>query len=74
MTGHITIGGSICMEILTNQLWIPSLMLNKVVLMIVQNMISGGAELDSKKYNIPYSYDEAVSAYKRMIVSHSDWK
>lgn len=74
MTGHITIGGSICMEILTNQLWVPSLMLNKVVLMIIQNMISGGAELDNKKYKIPYTYDEAMSAYKRMLVSHSEWK
>ena len=74
MTGHITIGGSICMEILTNQLWVPSLMLNKVIIMIIQNMISGGAELDSKKYKKPYTYEEAMTAYKRMLVSHSEWK
>lgn len=74
MTGHITLGGSICMEILTNQLWVPSLMLNKVILMIVQNMIIGGAELDPKSYKKPYTYEEAIAAYKRMLVSHSDWK
>lgn len=74
MTGHITLGGSVCMEILTNQNWIVSLMIPKVMLMIIQNMISGGAELDPKAYNKPYSYEEAISAYKRMLVSHREWK
>lgn len=44
------------------------------MLMIIQNMISGDAELDPKIYNKPYSYEEATVAYKRILVSHSEWK
>lgn len=73
MTGHITLGGSICMELLTNQRWVPSFNIEKVMLMISQNILVGEARLDSNKYYQPYGYEESVSAFKRMLTNHPEW-
>jgi hypothetical protein len=73
MTGHITLGGSICMELLTNQNWIPSFNIEKVMLMISQNIMVGEARLDAKNYYKSYGYEESVSAFKRMLTNHPEW-
>lgn len=74
MTGHITSGGSICTELLTKQGWLPAVNILKVLIMIVHNMIEGGARLDPDKLRIPYTFEGAKEAYNRMLTSHGkDW-
>jgi ubiquitin-conjugating enzyme E2 Q len=73
MTGHITSGGSICMEILTNQGWSAGLNIIKVLIVLKLEMIAGGARLDPKNHRTVYSMSEAKNAYKRMLQSHG-WK
>lgn len=70
MTGHITSGGSICMEILTNQGWSAALDLLKVLIVLKLEMIAGGARLDPQSHSKTYTVTEAKDAYKRMLKSH----
>lgn len=45
-TGHVTVGGSICMELLTNSGWMPTNDIESIIIQIRVNMNSGGAKLD----------------------------
>ena len=69
-TGHITLGGSICMELLTTQGWLPSMTMKKLLLQINMLFIDGEAELDLNKWNVEYSLSEAKTAFSRMIRTH----
>ena len=69
-TGHITLGGSICMELLTNQGWTATTTMEKLLLIVKMNMAAGGARLDPARHNVPYSMSEAKEAYNRMLRSH----
>ncbi len=73
LTGHITLGGSICMELLTSQGWSPAYSIENLMIHIKSLIIEGEGRIDKKKYNIPYSLDEAKNAFKRMLISHN-WK
>jgi len=73
MTGHITSGGSICMELLTNQGWTATTTMEKLLLIVKMNMAAGGARLDTSQHYLEYSMSEAKSAYQRMLRSHG-WK
>lgn len=73
LSGHITRGGSICMELLTKQGWTSSISVDKVLLMIKQNMMDGGARIDPKLIGKVYGYQEAVEAYDRMLRNHPEW-
>jgi len=69
-TGHITLGGSICMDILTNQGWSPIINVEKLMLQIKMLLIDGDAELDSTRWNKHYTMQEAKQAFKRMVLTH----
>ena len=73
LSGHITRGGSICMELLTKQGWTSSVSIDKVLLMIKQNMMDGNARIDSRMLGKVYGYREAVEAYDRMLRNHPEW-
>lgn len=73
LSGHITRGGSICMELLTKQGWTSSISIDKVLLMIKQNIMDGKARIDSNYISHEYSYREAVEAYDRMLKNHPEW-
>jgi ubiquitin-protein ligase len=73
LSGHITRGGSICMELLTKQGWTSSISVDKVLLMIKQNMMDGEARIDPKLIGKVYGYQEAVEAYDRMLRNHPEW-
>lgn len=73
LSGHITRGGSICMELLTKQGWTSSISVDKVLLMIKQNMMDGIARIDHKLIGKVYGYQEAVEAYDRMLRNHPEW-
>ena len=45
-TGHVTVGGSICMEVLTSSGWLPSNDVESVIVQIRAEMNGGGAKLD----------------------------
>mmetsp|Transcript_36319 Transcript_36319/g.114061 ORF Transcript_36319/g.114061 Transcript_36319/m.114061 type:complete len:155 (-) Transcript_36319:209-673(-) len=68
-TGHVTIGGSICTEMLTNQGWTPTLTMESVLLGIRTNMLAGGARIDRSRRD-DYSEAEAREAFNRMVREH----
>lgn len=71
LTGHITRGGSICMELLTNQGWVQSTNMMKILMLVKIAMIEGNARLDSVQHSKEYTMQEAKSAYQRMLSSHN---
>jgi ubiquitin-conjugating enzyme E2 Q len=72
--GHITVGGSVCIDLLTKQRWVPSLNIPNVIITIVQNMIDGDARLEPGGKNYVYSLQEAQEAFTRMLSTHaSEW-
>jgi ubiquitin-conjugating enzyme E2 Q len=69
-TGHITIGGSICMEILTNSGWSCAIAMESVFVSIRAEIASGGARLDLGRFRDAYSESEARAAFKRVAMAH----
>lgn len=70
-TGHITIGGSICMQSLTPSGWIPVRTVESIFIEILFNMAEGGAKLDSRSANVDYTMSEAQEAFNRVARQHS---
>ncbi|VDI47610.1 ubiquitin-conjugating enzyme E2 Q [Mytilus galloprovincialis] len=68
LTGHITIGGSICMEMLTKSGWRP---INDIEMILVQIrseiMSDKQASLDMNDADRPYGEQEARDAFNRMV-------
>lgn len=68
-TGHVTIGGSICTEMLTSAGWQPTITIESALLSIRTNMLVGGARLDLSQLS-DYSELEAREAFNRMVREH----
>jgi len=68
-TGHITVGGSICFELLTLSFWTPETTLEAVIICIRTQIIEGNGRLDHN-WNIPYTEEEAKAAYVRVARQH----
>lgn len=74
--GHVTAGGAICSELLTNSGWLPSLGIEKVLLQVRLGLceLDPPARLDRRfnlqSGNCDYGIQEAVDAYKRAANSH----
>jgi len=72
-TGHITIGGSVCMQLLTPSGWLPSVSLENVFVAIRSEMIEGGGRIDfSPMGKRDYTMAEAEEAFKR-VASRYGW-
>jgi ubiquitin-conjugating enzyme E2 Q len=69
-TGHVTVGGSICSEILTAQAWRPDFKIEGMLMTIFADVAGGKPRLDLRAMNIHYSIAEAVDAFKRMSRVH----
>lgn len=71
-TGHVTVGGSICMELLTDSGWSPACSFESVIVQIVNAMIEGGGRLDKTTWNSrrEYSEREAREAFDRVARAH----
>jgi len=68
LTGHITVGGSICMQALTKSGWCPANDLESILIQVRTEILSDPkASLDSSKPNVPYSEEEAKVAFTRML-------
>jgi len=68
-TGHVTIGGSICMELLTSSGWSPANDIENILIQIRSEIIAGGARLDLRNLT-PYSEEEAKQAFVRVARQH----
>lgn len=71
-TGHVTIGGSICVEDLTLSGWKPDNLLESFFVMIRHLLVEGGARINFD-YDVDYSEYEAKSAFMRVARDHG-WK
>mmetsp|Transcript_18010 Transcript_18010/g.20045 ORF Transcript_18010/g.20045 Transcript_18010/m.20045 type:complete len:105 (+) Transcript_18010:188-502(+) len=68
-TGHVTIGGSICMELLTNSGWTAANTVEAVIMSIRAQLMDGNARLDLSNRS-DYSLAEAKEAFNRMVRTH----
>lgn len=69
-TGHVTLGGSICMELLTNQGWDPTTSISTVVTYVKSAILEGDGRIDRKNYSKKYGINEAKQAFDRMLKTH----
>eukprot|EP01100_Stratorugosa_tubuloviscum_P002567 TRINITY_DN1605_c0_g1_i1.p1 TRINITY_DN1605_c0_g1~~TRINITY_DN1605_c0_g1_i1.p1 ORF type:complete len:310 (+),score=123.67 TRINITY_DN1605_c0_g1_i1:69-998(+) len=67
-TGHVTIGGSICMELLTRSGWTPANSIESIIVQIRTEMIIGGARLDVLQHD--YTEEQALEAFNRVARQH----
>lgn len=71
--GHVTAGGALCMELLTNSGWLPTASIESVLLqvrMAITNPEPRPARLALNRSRSDYSVVEAVEAYKRACLAH----
>lgn len=76
--GHVTIGGAICMEILTNTGWLPAMSPESVLMSVKMAMSSLDPQparllQKSSQSLVDYSPYEAVEAFRRFAGRHG-WK
>ena len=69
-SGHITAGGSFCMEMLTNQGWSPTFNVENVITQIKMAISDGGGQIDEANYKKRYTMDEALEAFTRVMSIH----
>lgn len=72
-TGHITVNGAICHEILSNQSWVASCSVEALLVDIRCNILEGNAEVEPSHWDVPYSFEEAKVDYNRVMRAHG-WK
>ncbi|KAL2868884.1 putative ubiquitin conjugating enzyme [Aspergillus lucknowensis] len=74
--GHVTAGGAMCMELLTNTGWLAASSIESVLVqvrMAITNEEPRPARLDPLRMGQDYSVGEAISEYKRVCHVHG-WK
>jgi len=69
-TGHVTIGGSICMQLLTRTGWLPSNDIESILVQIRTEMVLGNARLDFSN-TCEYTESEARQAFERVARQHN---
>ncbi|KAL6306618.1 hypothetical protein BKA93DRAFT_773860 [Sparassis latifolia] len=73
--GHVTGGGSMCMDLLTADGWLPSYSISAILLQIrlaISNLEPRPARL-AQNWDAPYGMHEALEGYKRAAATHG-WK
>lgn len=69
LTGHITVGGSVCMEALTPKGWVPTNDIESILVQVRAAICSDDkARLDST--GRPYDASEAQRAFDRMCAKY----
>eukprot|EP00999_Lentomonas_sp_LEN2_P000057 NODE_1056_length_1031_cov_96.443584_g1011_i0.p1 GENE.NODE_1056_length_1031_cov_96.443584_g1011_i0~~NODE_1056_length_1031_cov_96.443584_g1011_i0.p1 ORF type:complete len:332 (+),score=82.62 NODE_1056_length_1031_cov_96.443584_g1011_i0:83-997(+) len=68
-TGHITIGGSVCMELLTKSGWTAANSIESVLICIHSELSDGGGRIDFGN-SAEYSEHEAREAFLRVARDH----
>lgn len=68
LTGHVTLGGSICMELLTKSGWRPTYDIENLLIQIRSEILSDpNASLKKSSADKPYDLVEAQRAFERMV-------
>lgn len=70
--GHVTAGGSMCMDLLTSSGWSPAYAIPAILLQIklaISNLDPRPARL-AHQWSSPYSMHEAIDGYKRAAAVH----
>ncbi|KAI9368542.1 hypothetical protein BJX61DRAFT_523538 [Aspergillus egyptiacus] len=71
--GHITAGGAMCMELLTNSGWLPTLSIENVLVqvrMAITNEHPRPARLEPGYKKGDYHVGEAIAEFKRACIAH----
>ncbi|GAA5881505.1 hypothetical protein JCM1840_007127 [Sporobolomyces johnsonii] len=71
--GHVTGGGSICMDLLTTDGWSSVYTIDAILLQIrmaMSNLEPKPGRLDPHHWNTPYGMDEAVAGFRRAAATH----
>ncbi|TEB26206.1 hypothetical protein FA13DRAFT_1795840 [Coprinellus micaceus] len=71
--GHVTGGGSICMDLLTSNGWLPSYTIPAVLMQIklaISNLEPRPARLSSQ-WRTPYTVSESLAGFKRAAATHN---
>ncbi|BGP24987.1 hypothetical protein JCM10295v2_003907 [Rhodotorula toruloides] len=69
--GHVTGGGSICMDLLTSDGWSSVYTIDAILLQIrMSNLEPRPGRLDPQDWNIPYTMDEAIAGFRRAAATH----
>jgi ubiquitin-conjugating enzyme E2 Q len=71
-TGRVTIGGSLCTDILTLESWNPLYDIQSLMIAIIAEILNGGPRIDFGQTQ-PYSLQEAKDAYLRVAAQHK-WR
>lgn len=69
-TGHITIGGSICIKELTRSGWTTEIDIGQLIIQIRQLLVEGGALIDMDNCHYDYTEDEAKESFVRVAQAH----
>ena len=72
-TGHITVGGSVCSELLSTNGWSPSYSVEMVFVQARADLIEGGGRIDMRNSKWDYTDKEAREAFNR-VASRYGWK
>lgn len=71
-TGRVTVGGSLCTDILTQESWNPMYDITGLMVNIFSEIMNGNPRIDFQNSS-PYSLEEAKQAYLRVASDHK-WK
>jgi ubiquitin-protein ligase len=69
-TGHVTVGGSICLQELTTSGWSPEMTVHGIMHLIRTALVQGGGRLDPICAQVPYAAAEAREAFARVARAH----
>lgn len=70
LTGHVTSGGSICSELLTNKHWVPTFSIESLIVNIKTDILEGGGRIDPQRLNQGYDLREAQESFQRVAKAH----
>lgn len=70
LTGHVTSGGALCMQVLTEKYWDPACSMESLIISIKSEILEGGGRLDPNNFHMPYSEKEAVESFQRVSRGH----
>ena len=69
-TGHVTVGGSICLQELTTSGWSPEMTVHGLMHLIRSALVEGDGRLDPTRAHVPYAAAEAREAFARVARAH----
>lgn len=70
LTGHITAGGSICMEAISRSGWVPTTNMESLITQIKLVLVEGDAKINETHIGQRYHLAEAKEAFQRAMETH----